>query len=259
MGDKTKIEWADATWNPVVGCTPVSEGCKNCYAKRIYERFHPGQSFRKVNCFPEKLMEPSHWRNPRNIFVCSMSDLFHDEVPDEFISQVFDVIFHNRRHIYMILTKRPERMKTWVLSNQEKFWHYHAPGESQSEYVSAPYPDPCLWLGITVENQKAADERIPILLSIPAKVRFISCEPLLEPINLYDSKHLIGSHPTWLDGIDWVIVGGETGQSARPMNPLWALHILSQCEDTKTPFFFKKMGNNKSRLLRGREWNEYPK
>jgi protein gp37 len=194
---KTSIEWATDVWNPVTGCTKLSKGCKNCYAKSRHDMRHkayqegkgvPEQystSFETVRLHPNRLEIPLHWRQPRRIFVNSMSDLFHPDVPDEFIWRVFRAMtFGNRRHTYMVLTKRPARMKEWFDGYQEKFWHYHAPGEPQRKYVSVPWPDPCIWLGVSVEDQKAADERIPLLLQVPAAVRFVSCEPLLGPVDL---------------------------------------------------------------------------
>lgn len=262
---KTTIEWATDVWNPVTGCTKVSQGCKHCYAERIAGRFWGDRKFTDVQIHPERLGQLSHWRKPRRIFVNSMSDLFHPAVPDDFIWQVFDTMTRgNRRHTYMILTKRPDRMKAWFEKYQEKFWHYHAPGEPQRQYVAAPWPDPCIWLGVSVEDQKAADERIPLLLQTPAAVRFVSCEPLLGEVDLWKFGHPEMGFGTELDhrgtypfyqalgwenksivvrpGIDWVITGGESGPGARPMHPDWARSLRDQCQEAGVPFFFKAWG-----------------
>jgi protein gp37 len=272
---ETKIEWAEKVWNPTVGCSRVSEGCMNCYAERMARRLaamgHPeyqglltedGRWNGKVRILPGKLAQLQHWRKPRRIFVDSMSDLFHPDVPDEFIWKVFDTMTSgNRRHTYIILTKRPQRMRDWFLANQERFWHYPAPGKDM-QYITAPWPDPCIWLGVSVENQAAADERIPLLLQTPAAVRFVSCEPLLGPVDLthvhdkinrvyYDA---VGGHRFDYDSdgygvaaparekLDWVIVGGETGPGAWPMYPDWARSIRDQCVAAGVPFFFKQWG-----------------
>ncbi|WP_110933769.1 DUF5131 family protein [Paenibacillus bouchesdurhonensis] len=187
MSDKTGIEWADATWNPVTGCTKVSEGCRNCYAKTFTERFEgtPGHYFESgfhVTLRPEKLDQPLRWKRPRRIFVNSMSDLFHPDVPDGFIEQVFRVMTIAQHHTYQILTKRPERMRDWIL---------------QRGWIMSELPH--VWLGVSVENQKAADERIPHLLQIPAVVRFLSCEPLLGPVDLSKWMLTPGWTPSYYD------------------------------------------------------------
>ncbi|MEN6572066.1 MAG: phage Gp37/Gp68 family protein [Anaerolineaceae bacterium] len=268
---KTKIEWADRVWNPVVGCTPVSAGCAHCYAKRIYDRFYQDKPFSKVQLHRERLFQPLHWKNPGRVFVNSMSDLFHPDVPFSYIDDVFGVMTGCPKHTFMVLTKRPERMLEW--SKQ-----YYLPGASGSENV---------WLGVTAENQKAADERIPLLLETPAAVRFVSAEPMLGPVDL--SKYLFAdpSRPNWarLNMLQWVICGGESGPGARPMHPDWAKSIRDQCQAAGAPFFFKqhgeftykgrygvergnsveigdafqRVGKKKAgRLLDGVEWNQYP-
>ena len=260
---KTKIDWADEVWNPTTGCTKVSAGCKNCYAERIFERFWHGQKFSDVRCYPSRLDQPSHWRKPRRVFVDSMSDLFHEDVPDEFIWKVFETItMGNRRHTYMILTKRPARMKAWFDAYQERFWHYHAPDQSQGEYVSAPWPDPCIWLGVSVENQKAADERIPLLLQTPAAVRFVSVEPMLGAVDLDPTyRGFFGTLPNQ-PGIDWVICGCESGPGARPMAPSWVENLRDQCVEAGVPFFLKQilLGGKlvKMPVLDGKVYNQYP-
>lgn len=254
----TKIEWAQETWNPVTGCTKISEGCLNCYAERITKRFWD-KPFSQIVCHKDRLDQPSHWRDPRRIFVCSMSDLFHPDVPDEFIWSVFDEISHNRRHTYIILTKRPERMKVWFEKHSRRFWHYHAPDEPQHEYVSAPWPDPRIWLGVTAETQMRADERIPILLQIPAAVHFVSVEPMLSGIDLW--QYLKGNRDI-SKGLDWVICGCESGPGARPMMAEWPYELMVQCQNAGVPFFHKQRMENgkihKMPFLGDRVWDQYP-
>jgi protein gp37 len=229
VSDGTAIEWTDATWNPVTGCTPVSEGCDHCYAKRIYERFHGKGSFEKVELHPDRLDAPLHWRKARTVFVNSMSDLFHDGVPGVFIGAVWATMADTPQHTYQILTKRPGRMAS-VLRTYAKWC-----GPSNAVL-------PNVWLGVSVENQKWADVRIPKLLETPAAVRFLSCEPLLGPVDLDNEEWL----PPWGDGqgraIDWVIVGGESGPGARPTHPDWVRSLRDQCVAAGVPFFFKQWG-----------------
>ena len=243
---KTKIEWADRVWNPVTGCTKVSEGCRNCYAERLAGRFWKDRKFTEVRIHPLRLEQPLSWKKPSRVFVNSMSDLFHPGVDHDFIGDVFRVMEKTPQHTYMILTKRPKEMLYWFnLMNAERYL-------------------PNVWLGVSVEDQKSADERIPLLLKAPAAVRFMSCEPLLGPVNLwkfatreetfgsmYDHR---GSYPFYQqlgfenkpikyhEGIDWGIVGGESGPNARPMHPDWARSIRDQCFDAEVPFFFKQWG-----------------
>ncbi|MEK3873670.1 MULTISPECIES: DUF5131 family protein [unclassified Paenibacillus] len=271
MSDKTGIEWADATWNPVTGCTKVSEGCRNCYAKMFTERFQgtPGHYFEtgfKVTLRPEKLDQPLRWRRPRRIFVNSMSDLFHPDVPDDYIDQVFAVMASCPEHTFQVLTKRPERMAEYFrLSNRKEkiaAWTgtggvYQAQVGNERRAEGMAWPLPNVWLGVSVENQKAAGERIPLLLQTPAAVRFLSCEPLLGPVDM--SKWLLtpGWKPSYYDPdnihgypnaeptnefINWVIVGGESGHAARPMNPDWARSLRDQCQTAEVSFFFKQWG-----------------
>jgi protein gp37 len=216
----TKIEWATETWNPVTGCTPVSEACQNCYAKRMANRLrgrfgYPEDEPFRVTLHPEKLDEPLKWKKPRRVFVCSMGDLFHEDVPHSAIQKVLYRVRMAKWHTFLILTKRPERMRAF-------FMQY---------YVTGHIPN--LWLGVTAENQARADERIPILLQIPAAVRFVSVEPMMGPVDL-----------SWCNyTLDWVICGGETGPGARPMHPDWARSLRDQCQEAGTPFFFKSWGN----------------
>ena len=240
MSTNSKIEWTDATWNPVRGCTKVSPGCKHCYAERFAERFrgiegHPfGQGF-DLRLVPEKLGEPLRWSEPKMIFVNSMSDLFHPGVPDSFIEQVTKTMQVARWHTYQVLTKRPERMK-----------------ELLNGILRDAAAEKHIWWGVSVENRKHGVPRIAQLQDMPAAVRFLSVEPLLEDV---------GTIP--LKGISWVIVGGESGPGARPMKEEWVISIQEQCEDAGIPFFFKQWGGVHKKLhgrtLRGRTHNGFPK
>jgi len=245
----TKIEWTDKTWNPVTGCTPISEGCANCYAKRMAARFkgrygYPADGPFKVLTHPYKLDEPSRWRKPSRIFVVSMGDLFHEDVPILFIRLVLNTIERNPHHTFIILTKRPKRMEEIFNHNsmfvenpnREDGWRFKAPKN--------------LWLGVSVENQARAEDRIPILLQIPAAVRFVSVEPMLGPVNLSTLTGEFTDHPEsnrrvferYTDGLDWVICGGESGPGARPMHPDWARSLRDQRQAAGVPFFFKQWG-----------------
>lgn len=239
----TSIEWTDQTWNPVVGCTRVSPGCKYCYAFELHDMRHrahlagskvPKQyakPFKEVQLMPERLDDPLHWKKPRMVFVNSMSDLFHEDIPDEFITKVFVSMAAAGQHTFQVLTKRAERMREFILSKKR--------------LTEEPLRN--VWLGVSVEDQQRADERIPVLNRTPAAVRFLSCEPLLGPVNLR-SEHI-----RWaIDGecdqlgyplLDWVIVGGESGMLARPMELGWARSIRDQCVAAHIPFFFKQWGD----------------
>ena len=251
---KSSIEWTDATWNPVTGCTEVSPGCDHCYAKTIAERFRGTPAFPvgfDVQLRPEKLEDPLHWRAPRRIFVNSMSDLFHADVPKDFIADVWRTMQLAPQHTFQILTKRAERMERVVRWLQ----------------VNAPPADkPNVWLGVSVESTDYYS-RIRHLQRTPAALRFLSCEPLLGPLPELP-----------LDGIGWVIVGGESGQGARPMHPSWVRGIRNQCRAAGVPFFFKQWGawtpagdihaydrliratskKAAGRLLDGLPWDEMP-
>lgn len=240
MAQRSSIEWTEATWNPVTGCTQISPGCAHCYAKTFAERFegvpgHPYEVGFAVTLRPDRLEQPLQWRQSRLIFVNSMSDLFHEEVPDSYIKAVFDVMAAAPWHQFQVLTKRAQRLA--ALSSSLKW----------SENV---------WAGVSIENQRWT-QRLAYLRATPAAVRFLSCEPLLGPLVLN------------LQGIDWVIVGGESGHRARRMNPDWARSIKEQCLSAGVPFFFKQWGafsaagrqqNKKAngRLLDGRYWDEFP-
>lgn len=289
MSDRTKIEWTrsddgspGATWNPVTGCTklsPASPGCANCYASTFAERWRgtPGHYFEHgfdVQIRPDKLTLPLTWRKPKRIFVNSMSDLFHDSVPDTYIAKVFAVMAEAPRHTFQVLTKRHARMRSllswpeWpqmlqcARDNQHSEWdeNWDDP-QTMPDYT---WPLPNVWVGVSTENQQWADIRIPALLDTPAAVRFISAEPLLGPVDLggymrCPHPHLCGPGPCsscatadnakypdrklWCTNpIDWVIVGGESGPGARPMHPDWARSLRDQCTAAGVAFLFKQHG-----------------
>ena len=273
MSDKSKIEWTQATWNPVTGCHKVSQGCKNCYAERDWKRLaaprekpnvYTGRAFTDVQCHPERLKEPLRWTKPRMVFVNSMSDLFHEDVPDEFIDKVFAVMALCPSHTFQILTKRPERMQRYLgelvdeIRRWERFGDATGPivGNLGYDAAYAGWPLRHVWLGVSVEDQAAADERISLLLKTPAAVRWISAEPLLGPLDFS------GERLEWLEPfhdldpmmyrtprLDWVVVGGESGPNARPMHPSWARSIRDQCQAAGVPFFFKQWGEWEPREL----------
>jgi len=221
----TKIEWADATWSPVTGCTPISEGCQHCYAKRMAKRLagrfgYPLHGGFEVSIHEDRLGVPARWKKPRRIFCVSMGDLFHDDAPHWFILKVIYEMRRVPRHTYMILTKRPERMRAF-------FEQYYPDGK----------PLPNLWLGVTAENQARADERIPILLQIPAEKRFVSIEPMLGRMGL--GRHFPHIHGKRDDQF-WVIIGQETGPGARSAKAEWFNSIIGQCRDAGVPVFVKK-------------------
>jgi protein gp37 len=304
MGDKSGIEWTDATWNPVRGCSPVSTGCKNCYAETVAARFSgPGQPYEGlvkittrerilrrdhrdggvslqrvehrdarwngvVRMVPEHLADPLRWRKPRRIFVNSMSDLFHEALTNEQIAAVFGVMAAAPRHTFQVLTKRAERMRDWfrwvaetchsattydcTLFNHlaskhgvqaRPGWRRHC---AETEDLHRSWPLPNVWLGVSVENQAAADERIPLLLETPAALRFLSCEPLLGPVNVCavpDGKTRLAefsARNTPLGDIDWVIAGCESGRGARPAQVDWYRALRDQCAAAGVPFFLKQ-------------------
>lgn len=223
----TKIQWTEKTWNPITGCDKVSPGCANCYAEAMTKRFkHVFPNGFDVTLHHDRLSQPLKWRKPSLIFVNSMSDLFHDRVPLEFIQKIFEVVEKCPQHTFQVLTKRPERM---LELSSELTWY------------------PNIWMGVSVESQKYTT-RIDILRQIPARIRFLSCEPLLGPLDLD------------LTNIDWVIVGGESGMRHRPMKQEWATSIRDQCQVAKVPFFFKQWGTAqpKNRVLDGKLWDKMP-
>ena len=263
----TDIEWTDETWNPVTGCTKVSPGCDHCYAERVTERFHGQGSFEQILLHPDRLDKPLHWRKPRRIFVNSMSDLFHERVPMAFIAHVFAVMGYAPQHTFQVLTKRHGRMHH--LMRSPEFWHevgYTLTAKvdpTARSFETLPLPN--VHLGVSVEDQHWADIRIPALLDTPAAVRFISAEPLLGPVSLRWAKWAPLINANHLDGarmLDWVIVGGESGPGARPMDPQWARALRDQCVEAGVPFLFKQWGGIRpkagGRELDGRTWDEYP-
>lgn len=239
MSDRSRIEWTDATWNPVRGCSKVSPGCKHCYAETFAERFRgvPGHPFERgfdLRLVPEKLEQPLGWRAPRRIFVNSMSDLFHEGVPESYIRQVGDVMRRADWHTYQVLTKRAARMQR-LLSGSLRWM-----GEL-----------PNVWFGVSVEDRAYGLPRVHTLRQTPAQVRFLSVEPLLEHLGDLD-----------LMGIGWVIVGGESGPGARPMRQDWVTAIQRQCRSQGVAFFFKQWGgvrkSEAGRTLNGRTYDEFP-
>jgi protein gp37 len=239
VSDKSKIEWTDATWNPVRGCTKISPGCLHCYAETFAERFrgvrgHPFEFGFDLRLVPEKLGDPLRWATPRMIFVNSMSDLFHADVPDDYIVSVARVMTAANWHTYQVLTKRAERLQN-LLKGKLRF-------AAEQNHV---------WWGISVENRKHGLPRIDLLREVPAQVRFLSLEPLLENLG-----------PINLKGINWVIVGGESGPGARPMDAGWVRSIREQCRQAGVAFFFKQWGGVRKletgRDLDGRTYDEFP-
>ena len=256
----TKIEWTTETWNPITGCTPISEGCANCYAKRMANRLrgrcgYPEDDPFRVTVHEDRWETPFRWRKPRRVFVSSMGDLFHGDVPNDVLHRVFAVICQAKEHVFQVLTKRPERMRAYM-----KEWGRYPTPEMM------PWPVPNLWLGVTAENQARADERIPVLLDTPAAVRFVSVEPMLEGINLTQASGgpKNGSVLVWFGGapdgprIHWVICGGETGPGARTMDPAWARSLRDQCGAAGVPFFFKEWAGGRE-MEPGEMPREYPK
>lgn len=223
----TKIQWTATTWNPARGCTAISAGCLNCYAKRLAKRF--GDAEFTPTMIMERVTQPMKWRKPRMIFVCSMSDLFHDSIPDEFITEVYATMLKCPQHTFQVLTKRPERMRRFV---------------NTFSGMLDGYPKN-IWHGVTAENQVEADRRIPILLTTQCGIKFISAEPLLELIDIWQylggNRNPIGSKFMGR-GLDWVIVGGETGSQARECREEWIKRIFEQCLNANVPFFFKAPG-----------------
>jgi protein gp37 len=285
MSDNSRIEWTDATWSPTLGCTHVSEGCDGCYAMRTVHRmsFNPNEKIssaaegltayrpgvgvvwtNNVRVLPDRLGLPLQWKKPKRIFVDSQSDLFHDQVPDEFIAKVFAVMAATPRHTYQILTKRPGRLRSLLNSERFRELVFVATnldiGETHGDY----WPLPNVWLGVSVENQRWADVRVPLLLDTPATVHWLSCEPLLGPVDL---TKWTDAHGPWNyteygveclcraaivddqdrcngDRIDWVVAGGESGPGARPMHPDWARSLRDQCQEYAVPFLFKQWGEH---------------
>lgn len=292
MGDRTRIEWCEATWSPVTGCTRASEGCTRCYidrtpplrmARRRFNGEHIGATT-GVMLHPERLTIPLRWRRPRRIFVCSLADLWHDEVPDSFIAQVFAVMALAPQHTYQCLTKRHARLRSLmnsaafrvavldaaylmiegrVLPSVAAAYRERMGAARRGDIDSAiTWPLPNVWLGVSTENQRWADVRIPALLSTPAAVRWVSAEPLLGPVDLtrvdgartqqpgmvYDALgQRYGVPGVWqaqsTARVDWVVAGGESGPGSRPMHPDWARSLRDQCAAAGVPFLFKQHGD----------------
>ena len=301
MSTKTSIEWTDATWNPVVGCSPISAGCEKCYASRMAGRFHQTTYAGyvehigngtcgawkwngKAGLISKALDRPLHWRKPRRIFVNSMGDLFHESVPDEWIDRVFAVMALCPQHTFQVLTKRPERMMSRLLDgppnwdraidslpNGNQIWvtddcHLRVGLDCGDDPVTLAkhWPLPNVWLGVSVEDQKTADARIPLLLRTPAALRFVSCEPLLGAIifepewigdcplcdgrgHYYVGSDIAGCNNCQGGYLHWIIAGAETGPGARPAHPDWFRSLRDQCQAAGVPYFFKGFG----------EWAEY--
>ena len=237
MAEKTAIEWTDATWNPTSGCTKVSPGCAHCYAETLTLRFHRGGPFlpgkSAIHMHYSRLNLPLTWHTPKKIFVNSMSDLFHEDIPLRFIKRVFSTMVEAKHHTFQILTKRAERLA--------------------KVYDKLPWAKN-IWMGVSVENQYWANKRIPLLLEVPASVRFLSCEPLLRPLNL----------ERYLPDLQWVIVGGESGPHARPVDLIWIRNLRDQCQLASVPFFLKQLGGHPNKrghekaLLDGQLFRQMP-
>lgn len=239
MSESSSIEWTDATWNPVRGCVKVSPGCKHCYAETFAERFrgvpgHPYEQGFDLRLVPEKLAEPLKWASPKAVFVNSMSDLFQTGVPDEYVERVVRVMRMADWHTYQVLTKRADRMR-----------------EMLADQLKSAAGDRHIWWGVSVEDRKFGLPRLEALRETSAAMRFLSVEPLLEDLGEIN-----------LEGIDWVIVGGESGHGARPMKQEWVLNVRRQCEAARIPFFFKQWGgiqkSKAGRLLDGKTFDEMP-
>ena len=289
MADKSSIEWADATWNPVTGCSRVSAGCENCYAERLAAtrlRRHPsreglvdsrGRWNGRVRFNSQWLAQPLRWRRPRRIFVAAHGDLFHENVPAGWLDRIFAVMALCPRHDFQILTKRPGRMRAclgdslvanrihgvidgWLLHGKPGPGGFRFSREASLRAAERAdrwqpqfdWPLPNVWLGVSAEDRKTAGERIPALLETPAAVRWLSAEPLLGPVEIDDL----------LPGLDWVVAGGESGPGARPMDPAWVRSLRNQCLCARVPFFFKQWGGTTSKAggceLDGRTWRQMP-
>ena len=234
MADRSRIEWTEATWNPVTGCDQVSPGCAHCYAKTFAERWrgvpgHPYEQGFDLRLWPDRLDQPRRWKKPRTIFVNSMSDLFHEDIPFDFVEQVFEVMVDCEQHTFQVLTKRHERLAELA--------------------PDLPWP-PNLWMGVSIENWRFV-HRADFLRLVPSAVRFVSAEPLLGPLESLD-----------LRDIHWLIAGGESGPRHRRIDPEWVLDLRNRCVDAEVAFFFKQWGGarpkSNGRLLEGRTWDELP-
>ncbi len=295
MAENSKIEWTDATWNPVTGCTIVSEGCRNCYAMELAGtrlNAHPSRAGLtrqtadgrhvwngQVRLNEQWLDQPLRWKRPRMIFVCAHGDLFHENVPDEWIDRVFAVMVLAPQHTFQVLTKRPERMRDYLDRIDREF--HGAPDDLNErfgnlcvEFTGSPcaagwfedkvnWPLPNVWLGVSAEDQKTADERIPHLLATPAAVRFVSAEPLLGPVDVEAAIHASNCQKRQFNGnaectcqgkrfatLDWIIVGGESGPGARPMETAWAQSIVDQCKAAGVAVFVKQLSSGGPKAIK---------
>ncbi len=277
MADNAKIEWTDATWNPITGCTKVSAGCKHCYAEREWPRMtklvpaYAGRDFTDVRTHADRLDQPLRWKKPRLIFVNSMSDLFHPDVPDSFLDKIFAVMVLADHHVFQVLTKRADRMRAYLTDPARKQRIYAAllamcGGDADEQHLrKVAFQDayPNVWLGVTVEDRAAAEERVPLLLATPASIRWLSCEPLLGAVSLTglpggpdadEDVRIDGLRGTFVTSprqetpsplsarINWVVAGGESGPKARPMHPDWARSLRDQCAAADVPFLYKQWG-----------------
>jgi protein gp37 len=300
MADRTGIEWTDATWNPVTGCSVVSPGCTNCYAMKLagtrlqHHRSRAGLTVPskagpvwngQVRLNTDWLDQPLRWKRPRKIFVCAHGDLFHENVPDDWIDKVFAVMALAPQHTFQVLTKRAERMREYLSADGcrasilDQWLRLPGPRKNRVTLVngqpvvetSPRWPLPNVWLGVSAEDQARADERIPLLLQTPAAVRFVSAEPLLGAIDLHSrlcrETGSCPSCPRCLGGIDWIILGGESGPGARPMDIDWTRSIVAQCRNAGVPCFVKQLGPNPTlhgftgmpiKDKKGGDWSEWP-
>ena len=286
--NKTEISWTDYSWNPVTGCTPVSAGCRNCYARKMSKRLrgrfgYPADDPFRVTFHPDKLEDPLRMRKPRMIFTCSMGDLFHEDVPDEWIDQVFAVMALCPQHSFQVLTKRPERMARYfgeAASGQRKLADAACYGMSLGFFAAAAvaggvknWPLPNVWAGVSVEDQATADERIPHLLNTPAAVRFVSCEPLLGPVDIDLAMYGPGPRAGMncfghTDGfgyealLHWIICGTESGPRRRPAKTEWIRNLRDQSITAGVPFFLKQREVDgrvvKMPMLDGEKWEQFP-
>lgn len=287
MSTTTSIEWTDVTWDPVRGCSLMSAGCENCYAMKQAHRFSgSGQPYAglteigphgprwtgTIRLVPEALEAPLHWKQPRRVFVNSMSDLFHEDVPNEFLEDVWARMCIADHHIYQILTKRPQRMFDWITSQDwdrvgtivahtSPMAAHRALARKRAGFKMFEH----VWLGVSVENQATADERIPILLQTPSAVRWISAEPLLRAIDLSKipapnqcTQHALSGRNNWngrtMTRLDWVVIGGESGPGARPCDLAWIRSIKDQCQAAKVPVFVKQLGKEPRGLC---DWKDH--
>ncbi len=290
MGDKTAIGWTDSSWNPISGCSKVSPGCSHCYAEAVSHRFGWTQkpwternAADNVVLHPARLDQPLHWTKPRHVFVNSMSDVFHDQVPEAFIDELFAVMAMASRHTFQILTKRPQRMHDYLMHPKTVLRIADAIDRrddrlgydvlAQDMRMGQAWPFSNVWLGVSVEDQRRAEERIPLLLQTPADVRFLSCEPLLGPVDLSAiplsvpggeavPAHVLQRSSVFAPRVDWVIVGAESGPGARPMDDDWVRTLRNQCQAAGAAFFFKQRAHAGRKeidpVLDGRQWLELP-